>query len=354
MSGELGREADQLAGVPLPEERERLHGHGSVLSDLSERIAQRRLPGGILLHGPRGIGKATLAFAFARELLAATGDEEPHRIAEQVAAGVHPNVFVLRRTMNKAGTKFSTQIVVDQVTRRDNGDPHPLVERLHRTRGRSGWRIAIIDSIDDCNESAANALLKILEEPPAETLFVLVSHRPGQLLPTIHSRCHSIAMRPLGDPDVATVVSEIETQAAQDAIGRAVALAAGRPRRALEAIRLGDAAAIGGLQAWLRNPAAAGSGIHLTLADSLGADVSSAEASFARDLAVEWIAREARDAALARQPGRLASATELWEKAGALLADVDEINLDLRQSLVSILDAIRAHAQAQLPIDQAS
>ena len=79
---------------------------------------------------------------------------------------------------------------------------------MRRTRGRAGHRVAIIDAIDDCNPQAANALLKTLEEPPAETTFLLVSHRPGSLLPTIKSRCHALALRPLPDADVRAVLAE--------------------------------------------------------------------------------------------------------------------------------------------------
>ena len=131
-----------------------------------------RLRGGILLHGPRGIGKATLAFDFARAVFARTGDESPDHIAAQVAAGAYPNLRVLRKAVRDTGKGFYTAIRVEEV--------RGLIGDSRMTRGRAGFRIVIVDSIDDCNPSSANALLKILEEPPAgQTLFLLVSHRPG-------------------------------------------------------------------------------------------------------------------------------------------------------------------------------
>ncbi len=119
--------ADYLDGVPLPEQQSRTFGHTRVRAQLNAAIVSGRVPSGILLHGPKGIGKATLAFSFARDLIATTGDEDAHRVAEQVAAGVHPNLFVLRRTLKDTGKGFSAFIRVEEV--------RGLIERLHRTRG---------------------------------------------------------------------------------------------------------------------------------------------------------------------------------------------------------------------------
>jgi DNA polymerase-3 subunit delta' len=165
------REPDQLAGVPLPEHRQRVIGHDAPRADILDALAAARLPGGMLLYGPRGIGKATLAFDIARQIFSRTGDETPEHVAAQVAAGAYPNLRVLRKAPRETGKGFYTAIRVEDV--------RGLIEESRMTRGRAGFRIVIVDSIDDCNPSSANALLKILEEPPLETLFMLVSHRPG-------------------------------------------------------------------------------------------------------------------------------------------------------------------------------
>ncbi|MCP8882247.1 AAA family ATPase [Devosia sp. XJ19-1] len=324
-----------LLDLPLPEQRQIAIGHDAARSAVLSQLADGRLPGAIMLHGPQGIGKATLAFELAASILTATGDEPPHRVHEQVAALSHPNLSVLRRRL-KDSKGYYTVIRVEDV--RD------LREALHHTRGRAGHRIAILDSIDDCNPNAANALLKTLEEPPADTTFFLISHRPGQLLPTIRSRCHNLALRPLVDDLVTSVVASSMPDLAPSALDRAIALAGGRPRRAFETLALADNSPVGALQLWLRQPEAAPVAAELQLADALGSDPQGADMSFAREILNDWLATEMRDAAL--QPGarrRLASATELWEKAGALLGEADSVNLDMKQTLVVIFDAIRKH-----------
>ncbi|WP_240549693.1 AAA family ATPase [Devosia salina] len=324
-----------LPDLPLPEQRQVAMGHDTARAAILAQLEEHRLPGAIMLHGPQGIGKATLAFELATAILIATGDEEPVRVREQVAALSHPNLSVLRRRLKDSKGYYSV-IRVEDV--RD------LRESLHHTRGRAGHRIAILDSIDDCNPSAANALLKTLEEPPADTTFFLISHRPGQLLPTIRSRCHNLALRPLADDLVARVVSQSLPDLDQATLDRAIQLAGGRPRRAFETLSLAENSPVGALLLWLRQPDAAPIAAELQLADALGSDPQGADMSFAREILNDWLAGEMRDAAM--QPGgrrRLASATELWEKAGALLGEADSVNLDMKQTLVVIFDAIRKH-----------
>ena len=335
------RQPDALDGVPAPEFAPAVVGHDAAQSAVEEMLRQNRMPGAILLHGPQGIGKATLAFALARKILAVTGDEDEHRVGEQVRAGAHPNLFVLRR-QPKEPKGFYTIIRVDDV--------RGLRDSLRMTRGRAGHRVAILDSMDDCNPSAANAMLKTLEEPPAETTFFLISHRPGMLLPTIRSRCHSVALRPIGEADVGAVLSTVDPTLSPDDIRNAVSLAGGRPRRAFEALGLLGEGVVADLRTWLQNPGAAPSAVHLAISAALAADASGAAMSFARDMLTDWMAGEARAAAIGGERLRLASANELWEKAQASFADADSLNLDPRQTLVVVFDAIRKHVRAGAPV----
>lgn len=330
------RAPDQLEGILLPEQSRGLKGHDSVVQAVVDQANTGKLPGAIMLHGPEGIGKATLAFSLAKQILAITGDEPLERVNEQVAAGVHPNIFTLRRKRRDTGNGFYTAIRVEDVRNTQ--------QRMRQTRGRAGHRICVVDPIDECNNNAANALLKILEEPPAETVFLAISHRPGALLPTIRSRCHAYALRALNDQHVNEIVQDQMPEIAADDASKAVKLAQGRPRRAFEALLLGDLATLEELQTWLGAPETANVATHLKLAEAI-AKSGGAEAHIARGLINEWMLRETKRAALGGTTARnrLASATKLWDKTQALLIDADTYNLDAKQTLVSIFDALRQH-----------
>ncbi len=186
-----------------------------------------------LLTGSRGIGKASFALAAATRLLAeAAGPPvaEPgiatpdlHPTARLIAAGSHPDYRFLERVENKTGTALARNISVDQV--RSLGDLFSV------TPAMSDWRVVVIDAADDLEASAANALLKILEEPPARSVFLLVSHVPGRLLPTIRSRCRMLEFQPLGDDVMASVLDDQSLDAAK--IPALIQRAGGSPGTAL-------------------------------------------------------------------------------------------------------------------------
>lgn len=169
-----------------------------------------------LLTGPRGIGKASFARAAATRLLAEAagppiddpGLDTPahHPTAHLIAAGSHPDYRLIERIENKTGTALARNISVDQV--RSLGDLFSV------TPAMSDWRVVMIDAADDLEASAANALLKMLEEPPAKCVFLLVSHVPGRLLPTIRSRCRKLEFQPLGDDVMASVLAGLSVDPA--------------------------------------------------------------------------------------------------------------------------------------------
>ena len=192
-----------------------------------------------LLAGPKGVGKATFAREAATRVLAdAAGPAvdspglstpEDHRIAKLVDAGSHPDLRLLERLVNEKTDNLARNITVDQV--RSLGDLFDLTPAL------SPWRVVVIDSIDDLEKSAANALLKMLEEPPANTIFFLISHAPGRLLPTIRSRCRRLDFQALSDDAMASILSryaEIKDRQRQQLF----TAAAGSAGRALALMRL--------------------------------------------------------------------------------------------------------------------
>ena len=188
-----------------------------------------------LLAGAKGVGKATFAREAATRLLAdAAGPPveapglatpEDHRIAKLVGAGSHPDLRWLERLVNEKTGNLARNITVDQV--RSLGDLFDLTPAL------SDWRVVVIDSIDDLEKSAANALLKMLEEPPANCLFLLVSHAPGRLLPTIRSRCRRLEFQALSDDAMASILGNRLPDLKEFERSRIVAAACGSVGRAL-------------------------------------------------------------------------------------------------------------------------
>ncbi|NUT01295.1 MAG: DNA polymerase III subunit delta' [Sphingomonas sp.] len=210
-----------------------------------------------LLAGPKGVGKASFAREAATRLLAEAagppfelpGLETPedHRIAKLVEAGSHPDLRWLGRLVNEKTNNLARNISVDQV--------RSLSDLFELTPALSPWRAVVIDSIDDLEKSAANALLKMLEEPPASTIFLLVSHAPGRLLPTIRSRCRRLDFRSLDDDAMTSILAKVLPDlkdferkrviaAAGGSAGRAVALAeldlVGLEEKAIKILRQGD------------------------------------------------------------------------------------------------------------------
>lgn len=217
-------ETDREPGAPHPRETFAFIGHDAEERALAGALAGERMHHAWLITGPKGLGKATLAYRFARRALGAAPaetrplDVDPNgTITRQIAAQSHPDLFVLRRGLNDRG-KPRREISVDEA--RELGRFFSLAP------SEGGMRVAIIDAVDDLNRNAANAILKTLEEPPARSVLLLVCHAPGAALATIRSRCRRLALRPLSDAQVAEAIGA----KAEDPL---VTLAKGRPGRAI-------------------------------------------------------------------------------------------------------------------------
>jgi len=210
-------------------------GQDRAVGQFSDAWRRGALHHAWLLAGPRGVGKATFAREAATRVLAdaagppvdAPGLETPedHRIAKLVEAGSHPDLRWLERLVNDKTNNLARNITVDQV--RSLGDLFDLTPAL------SPWRVVVIDSIDDLEKSAANALLKMLEEPPANTIFFLVSHSPGRLLPTIRSRCRRLDFQSLDDGAMTSVLAKSLPDQKDFERARVIAIADGSAGRAI-------------------------------------------------------------------------------------------------------------------------
>ncbi|WP_335617824.1 DNA polymerase III subunit delta' [Bartonella choladocola] len=191
---ETPRQYDDIDGVIRPAQNTCIFGHEDVVSSITRMLEDGRLHHALLFEGPLGIGKATLAYHLAWNILVSSSGEfkspdETSPVWRQIAQGSHPSVTHISRRFDNKTERFNTGITIDDI--------REINRFLAQTSYNGGWRVVIIDTADDMNRAAANGILKTLEEPPQKTLFILVSHSSGRLLPTIRSRCHLVKFRPL-------------------------------------------------------------------------------------------------------------------------------------------------------------
>lgn len=294
-------------------------GHDAQVEDFKAAALGGRPHHGWLLTGPAGIGKALFAEQAAIWLLAGrpagTGFEggRDSAAAALVDANSHPDFRRVVRVENDKG-KLQTIINIDEIRK--------LQAVLNQTPSIADWRVIIIDSADDLNKNAANALLKNLEEPPRQTLFLLVSHSPGRLLPTIRSRCRTLRFKPLSDMDVSEIVASAGVP--PDDRAALVRIAQGAPGRAL---RLAEAG-IGTLEAQLAElatrPRAQAPARALALSKSVGGKASATRYEALLDLVPAMLA----DLARSRSGPSLARTIRAWEQASVLAVSAQPLSLE--------------------------
>jgi DNA polymerase-3 subunit delta' len=345
VNDETIQEADRLEGAPHPREHGNLVGHTDAEASVLRAWQSGRLPHAFLIGGPEGIGKATLAYRIARFVLAHPAPDqtprqdlaiaEDHPASRQVAALSHPDLLVLRRVLNEESGKLRTEIRVDDVRR--------IVSFFGSTAAFGGYRVCVVDCLEEMNASGLNALLKLVEEPPAKSIFLLISHAPGRVMATIRSRCQRMRLNSLSTEEVSQAVTALaarmpELPRAQ--IPDAAAASGGSVRRALELL-LGEGLEVRSLSAEMleRLPSVDPAKLH-ALGDHMKGDQGFA---LFTETVEDWLASQAT-----RQnqpPARLARYAETWEKVRRAAIDTDAYGLDRKpfvfQIFAMLADATR-------------
>jgi DNA polymerase-3 subunit delta' len=336
--------ADEIE-VPHPRATFTLHGHAQAEQKLLADYKSGRIAHAWLIGGPAGIGKATLAYRMARFALAhpdpaaaavqqattlAVAPDSP--TARRIAGRAHPDLLVLERTAGDNG-KLRSVITVDEVRR--------TIAFFGSTAGEGGWRVCIVDAADELQyPQGSNALLKVLEEPPPRSLFLVVSHAPGRLLPTIRSRCRRLTLRSLDEADVVeAAMAALGADADQATLRQAAAAADGSVARAI--------ALSGGPQLALRDrmidllgrlPATDPRALH-ALGDSLERGGDGLFEIFI-ETARDWLSARLDRTGDAR---RLARAAAAWERLDHAARDAETYNLE-RKPLVFNVFGLLAEA----------
>ncbi len=334
---------DAPPGIPPPRERANQIGREGVEAQLAPMIAGGAFSHGWMITGGEGAGKATLAYRLARALLDPAALRAPTSLDmspetktfRYVAQSAHPDLFVAERRTDPKTERQETEISVDTI--------RELIAFMNRTAALGGFRVAIVDTADDLNKNSANALLKVLEEPPARAALLLLTSAPGRLLPTIRSRCRRIDLRAVPDADIAAFVAA-EARATREAAQRFAAASGGRPGLALTLAMGEGGAAMEAVDAFL---AAAAKGADAgAVAAALTGKAGDARWEIFRRMAVERLAHAARAAAMGEgadpafpvaSAGTLGEAyrqlTELFDKGEGLNADRGQLILAAGRTL---------------------
>ena len=356
---------------PLPRANPSLYGHEAAEAALLEAYTSGRLAHAWILGGPRGIGKATLAYRFARFLLArpAAGEggelltaEPPaslalpaqHPVFRRVASGGHADLLTLERRFDEERRRLKSEISVEEA--------REVADFLHLTPAEGGWRVVVIDGAEEMSRSAANAVLKIVEEPPARALVLMVSHAPGRLLATLRSRCRRLPLKPLDEAALARVLAERLPGLEESEAELLKELADGSAGRALALAEEGGLALFREMMALLAAlPRLDSAALHRLAERTAGREGEDAYRTLT-ELLLWWLARFAKAAGTGRMPreivageGRLLSRLaasprldrwlELWEKTGHLLARQESVNLDRKQIVLNAFLSLETAAQ---------
>ncbi len=334
--------------APEPRANPLLIGHEQAEASLAEAMRGGRMHHAWLITGPDGVGKATLAYRFARRLLAGQGGgaslalEPTHPVFRRVAAGSHADLLTVERAYDEKRKRTRTQIAVDDVRR--------IGAFMSLTSAEGGWRIVVVDGAEELNQASANALLKILEEPPRQAMLLLVCAAPGRLLATIRSRCRRLRLDPLGAEAMERLLATYLPELGADERGRLVTVADGSPGRAL-LLAQEEGLAIAGL---VNEVLAALPALKPARAYAVADTLARGETGFGNfmDALRTGIATSVRDVVRGRgdeEQARLVALRPLdawgdvWHALTRLQDETERFSLDKRQAIVAGLEMLRGN-----------
>jgi DNA polymerase-3 subunit delta' len=324
-----------------PRDTTALFGHREPEQKLLDGYRGGRIAHAWLLSGPQGIGKATLAYRMARFVLAHPDPAAPavqnatslalpadHPVVHHVTAGSHGGLLTLERVLNDKGTALNTVIRVNEA--------RETIGFFGSTSAEEGWRVCVVDTVDELNANAANALLKVVEEPPRRSLFLLVSHSPARVLATIQSRCRRLPLRPLPVGEVIGAAAEAAGIDPDDpALREAATASEGSVARALTLLG-GDALGLYQRTTALLEtlPNVDPRALH-ALGDALAGVDRVALATFI-DGVGHWVAQRLREGDANANLPRLARLAEVWEKISRAARDTEAFNLERKPLVFSV------------------
>ncbi len=357
-------ESDRLGDFPHPRQTYRLVGHEKAEAAFVAAWRSGRLPHAWLITGPYGIGKATFAYRAARALLH-HGGEAPKRgaplvvdpaasAARRIERQSHSNLLVLKRPYDRTRKKPKTVLTVDEVRR--------IAPFFGMAAGEDGWRICIVDTADDMNAAAANAFLKTLEEPPEKSLLLVLANAPGTVLPTIRSRCRKLALSPLEDESIKTLLAAHLPELGPADLEKLAELSQGSVGYALTLARSGGLEARDNILNVLETLPDLDDRALIALGNSMVRRGMEQVYNFAMEFLADHVKRHIRDAARETAAQRETGGLDryitpdsfdrwvgVWENLLRLRKTADALNLDRKQTLMQAFFHIRDACSKERP-----